>query len=100
MGRIGYGFGYPLRGGDPFAGVTDLYTDYLAYLERAIDDGAIDEPLQVCLFARYSLLFQPTRNPNFIAFDFYNIRCDLDDAIPVDLNSYVCKRAQYNESLN
>jgi hypothetical protein len=100
MGRIGYGFGYPLRGGDPFAGVTDLYTGYLAYLQRAIADEAIDEPIQLCLFTRYSLFFQPTRNLNFIAYDFYNVRSDLDNALPLDLKSYVCKRAQYNEILN
>ena len=28
MGRICYGFGYPLRGGDPFGGVTDLLHQY------------------------------------------------------------------------
>ena len=100
MGRIGYGFGYPLRGGDPFGGVTDLCTDYLAYLQRAIADSAIAEPFQPCLFTRYSLVLQPTRNLNFIAFDWYNIRCDLDSADARDTQSYVCKRAKYNQILN
>ena len=98
--RLSYGYGYPLRGGDPFAGVADFYTDYLTYLQRADADSAITEPYQPCLFARYSLVLQPTRNLNFIAWDWYNLRSNLDSAETVDMKSYVCKRSQYNQILN
>ena len=93
MGRIGYGFGYPFRNSNPFAGVADFYLDYAAYLERAVLDSAIAQPFQYCLFARYSLFLQPTRNVDFINFDAFNTRCDFDGAIDAELSSYVCKRA-------
>jgi hypothetical protein len=99
-GRLRYGYGYPLKSGEGVSNITALFEAYVAYIERAEDDGAEVIPFVPCLFARYSLTLQPSREPAFIIYDNYNVRAELDGAEPFVLSTYSCKRYQTFQILN
>jgi hypothetical protein len=99
-GRIRYGYGYPLKSGDGVSNITAFFEAYVAYIERAEDDGAEVIPFVPCLFERYSTTLQPSRNASFILYDAYNVRAELDGAEPIVLSTYSCKRYQMFKLLN
>jgi hypothetical protein len=99
-GRLRYGYGYPLKSGDGVSNITALFEAYVAYIERAEDDGAEVIPFVPCLFERYSKTLQPSRDPAFILYDAYNVRAELDGAEPFVLSTYNCKRYEIFKILN